>query len=130
MMRLAALLLLASALPSFAAIEHRCTAPLVLPYDVEHPQPELAFDLSLEEGPTPRFSATGHGSNMATALHWTGSWVRFEGGLQLIGTAMISDLAEEWRAEGLLVHNGVMILNLKRGREDVLMVRCLTGEWK
>ena len=127
MMRFLALLFMIASASEVAAVNaHRCSAPLVLPYDAEHPQPELEFDLSLYEALTPRFSAKGHGSSTATVLHWTGSWVRFEDGLQLIGTAMISDLAEEWRAEAVLVQSDVMILNLKRGTEDVLMVRCLT----
>jgi hypothetical protein len=132
-MRLVAILLLASAMQTSAAVEHRCTAPLVLAYDAELPEPELAFDLLIDTKADPlSFSGTGQylaKSNRAT-FQWTGHWIDFDDSLQLIGTARFSDETHEWRAEGKVVHDGVMMLNLERETDGPLMVRCLTGEWK
>lgn len=112
-----------------AMTAYRCSAPLVLPYDVDHPQPELVFALMLDDGTTPpRFSATGRhfAQGGMEKLQWAGVWTPFEDGLHMIGQATRSDGVQEWRAEAALVQNDVMILNLERGMAGVLMVRCLT----
>ena len=125
--------LLASALVpgvASAASQHACSAPLILAQGGGAvPLPELEFTLWIQAlGPdaTP-FVAQGQRFDGLThhPMVWTGMWMQDGDTLRLIGLARGG---AEWRGQSVVQRDSVLMLNVDRGDEAPLMVRCLPGK--
>lgn len=116
-------------LAAHASSSHHCSAPMIPSHIAGGaPQPEFTFRLTLQDAAaTLPFAAQGltFDGTKTDHMKWHGGWINHLDGLQLIGAFSAGARHEEWRAHAVYAESDVMILNVDRGADAPLMIRCL-----
>ena len=111
---------------------HHCVSPLVNPVDADAlPHPEFSFRLALSENDPPMpFTGQGYAFDGADVklIGWSGTWAYFEDTLEMVGDFRSETDTVVWRGRGVFADSAVMILNVDRGDDKPLMIRCLPVE--
>ena len=119
---------------AYAGSYYHCVAPMLnAAHEEGLPHPELTFRLHLGDQSTPPLLFTGQGfafdGTSFRHMKWVGTWIDFDGRMQLVGDFWAENGEEEWRGNATFLDYSVMLLKVDRGNDrPALIISCLPTE--